>query len=534
MRRAKWLAMVVVTALAAQALGAADESLDMAALVPADAKVLVETVDAAGLRTMLLDSAFWAALEKTEAFRKYEASERHREMEARLEALLADLQMTREEALRTYLGGRSAVVLLPGDEKPRGVLLTEATNAMAQRLVDATGAVEVGRHNGVAVWEARRENRADRMALVSGVLVISGAEGDALERVLDAAAGATASLGNEGHFAKAAGDLPPGWRVRAYAAETKERGLPGAAALYPRDGGHLHAEWRIVNNSSDLGPNTPVLLESPSVLPAATVAAVATALHPKAIWQEVQARAAPDSDGEQRLRRAEMGIRGWFPGQTMDSITAGLGPEAAVALVKGPPHGAPGLLALVRLTESGRPVAQAFKDGLAAKAMVLAAFAEQREGAPKIEVREETYGPTAILAVRAPVLLEKWLGEAAQDVALTVAVTDRWLVAGTTTACVKEALDAMAGSGANLATVMREAGDAAPQTPVTRWGVARPAEGSDILLDWAERLAGRARLDQAEKTVDLAEVLRLVDRLTWERADEPALIRGRADLEAAE
>jgi len=105
-------------------------------------------------------------------------------------------------------------------------------------------------------------------------------------------------------------------------------------------------------------------------------------------------------------------------------------------------------------------------------------------------------------------------------------VTDTWLVAGTTTASVKKSLDAMSGGGESLAAEMQEAGDPVPSEPVTRWGVLRPAQGADVLLDWAERLAGRERIEQAKKMINLAEVMRLVERFTWQRTDEPTVIRG--------
>jgi len=529
MRCARWL--VAAAAVAVLTAGVRADSREMASLVPADAKVIVETVNAAELRTMLLDSKFWAALEKTEAFRQHEASERHREMESRLERLLADLKMTKEEALQTYLGGRSALVLLAGNDRRQAVLLTEATNAMAQRLADATGGVEAKRYRDVAVWEVRRENRVDRMAFAGGVLVVSGAEGDALERVLDAMMGG-AVLGTEGHFARAAADLPPGWRVRAYAAETKPRGGAGAVAMYPESNGRLHFEWRLVSGEGDVGPNEPTALESPKILPAETLAAVATAFRPKALWEMAKAKAAESEKGPEWIRRAEMGIRGWFPGQSMDAITSGLGPEAAIAITKSESDKTPALLGLVRLTESGRTVAQAFKDGLAAKAMLLAAFTEEREGAPKIDVQEEAYGGVSILVIKAPGFLKKVLGDAADNIAISVAVTDTWLVAGTSTASVKKSLDAMAGGGESLASTMQKAGDPAPAEPVTRWGVLRPADGVDVILDWAERLAGRERIEQAKKMINLAEVMRLIERFSWQRTDEPTVIRGRADVQA--
>ncbi|MGB2755847.1 MAG: hypothetical protein WBE00_12185, partial [Phycisphaerae bacterium] len=208
--------------------------------------------------------------------------------------------------------------------------------------------------------------------------------------------------------------------------------------------------------------------------------------------------------------------------------------EAAIAITKSESDKAPALLGLVRLTASGRAVAQAFKDGLAAKAMILAAFTEKREGAPKIDVQEEPYGGASILVIKAPGFLKNVLGDAADNIAISVAVTDTWLVAGTTTASVKKSLDAMAGGGESLAAEMQKAGDPVPSEPVTRWGVLRPAQGADVLLDWAERLAGRERIEQAKKMINLAEVMRLVERFTWQRTDETTVIRGRADVQAIE
>jgi len=109
-------ARLVVTslALALAASGArADDGLEMADLVPAQAVGLVEVVNAAGLRQDLLESPFWEALQKTEAAQQWRAGERYAQAQQRIEELLKRLDMTESEALRTYLGGRCALVLLP-------------------------------------------------------------------------------------------------------------------------------------------------------------------------------------------------------------------------------------------------------------------------------------------------------------------------------------------------------------------------------------------------------------------------------------
>ena len=182
----------------------AAETVEMGNLVPADAKVLIEMVDAAGLRQTLLESKFWAALEETEAFHRWRASERYAEAQKRVALLLAELKMDRDQALKTYLGGRSALVLLPsGQKKPYGVILTEATNEMAEKLVKAVGGQEVTRYRDVATWEVVKEKRVDRMAFAGGVLMISGTRADELEQVLDVVVGGSGSLGAGGDFRQA-------------------------------------------------------------------------------------------------------------------------------------------------------------------------------------------------------------------------------------------------------------------------------------------------------------------------------------------
>ncbi|HUU89855.1 MAG TPA: hypothetical protein VM238_01455 [Phycisphaerae bacterium] len=527
-----------ITLLAALASSVAAESLEMANLAPADAKVLVEMVDAAGLRQMLLESKFWAALEETEAFCRWRASEHYAEAEKRIDLLLAELEMDRETALKTYLGGRSALVLLPsGEKKPYGVFLTETTNEMAEKLAEAVGGQKVGRHRDVAIWEVVKDNRVDRMAWAGGVLMISGTRGDELEQVLDVVAGNGASLGAQGEFHQATEGLPRGWRTRVYAAEARPRRSPGAVAMYPESDSRVHFEWRIVGGSEDISLNRPTVLTGPKSLPDTAVAAVASAFHPGAIWEKVQAKVADAADGPEKIRKAEMFIRGWFPGHSMASITGGFGPEAAAALVKGDAGGAPGLVGLVRLKPSGVPVAHAFKNGLAAKAMILGALSQNQQDPEKrvnLNVREEAYGDASLLIIEAPQVLEKVLGNWANDIGLTVAVTNDWLILGTTPAGVKKTIDTASGNGASLAADLTQAGEKVPVEPVTRWGVIRPASGADIVLAWAEKLAGKERVEKAKKAVNLAELMKLVKRMIWQRTDEPEVIRGTADIQAIE
>jgi len=536
----KTLRMLVPVLVLLGSATAAFATAEMATFAPSDSKAFIETVDGAGLRQMLLESKFWAALEGTQAFKDWRASQKCAEMEERIERLLAGLQMPRDEAIRTYFGGRSAVALLPSadEKKPDGVLITEATNAMAQRLTKALGAMEIKRYRDVAIWEIRKDNRTDRMAFAGGIVAVTGASDDALERMVDVMVGGGSSLGAQGDFVKAVEGLPSGWRARAYAARAKPHEGPGAVAMYPQEKGHVHFEWRLVGGSGDISMTRPAVLTAPAALPDRSVAAIASVFYPRAVWDHVKTKCAAEGDaGAQKVQRAEMFVRGFFPGQTMDSITGAFGPEAAVSLVKGDSAGAPGLVGLVRIASGGRPVAQSFRDGLAAKAMLLAALANNKDqpgDRPRINVREEAYGATPILVVEAPAILQPILGDWAKDVALTVAVTDNWLVAGTSLSGIKATLDAARGNGASLAAAMKQAGDPAPAEPVTRWGVIQPASGADICLALAERLAGKQRVDQAKKMLNLAELLKLVKRLTWQRTDEPTVVRGRADLQAVE
>ena len=537
MRTARTL-MTAIALLGALTACARAESVEMADLAPANAKILIEMVDAAGLRQMLLESKFWAALEETEAFGRWRTSERYAEAQKRIDLLLAELDMSRAEALETYLGGRSALVLLPsGEKKPYGVFLTETTNEMAEKLAAAVGGQKVDRHQGVAIWEVVKDNRVDRMAWADGVLLISGTRGDELEQVLDVVAGNGPSLGAQGEFRQATKGLRPGWRTRVYAAEAKPRRSPGALAMYPEGDSRVHFEWQIVGGPDDISLTHPTVLTGPQSLPETAVAAVATAFYPKAIWEKAQAKVADQPDGLEKIGKAEMFIRGWFPGHSMASITDGFGPEAAAALVKGDAGGAPGLVGMVRLTSTGGPVAQAFKNGLAAKAMILGALSQNQQDPEKrvnLTVREEAYGDASLLIIEAPQVLEKVLGDWAKDIGLTVAVTNDWLILGTTPAGVKKTIDAASGNGASLAADLTQAGEEMPAEPATRWGVIRPASGADIVLAWAEKLAGKERVEKAKKAVNLAELMKLVTRMIWQRTDEPEVIRGTADIQAIE
>jgi len=216
----------------------------------------------------------------------------------------------------------------------------------------------------------------------------------------------------------------------------------------------------------------------------------------------------------------------------MEGVLAAFGPEAAAAVLKGESGGAPGLLGMVKLTAGGGPVAKAFKDGLASKAMLLAALSQNNEKGPKLNVREEAYGQAQLLIVEAPEALEKLLGEWAKDIGLTVAVTDQWLIVGTTPAGVKATLDVAAGKGNSLAAGLAKDGEMVPTAKVTRWGVIAPASGADIVLSIAEKLAGKERVDQARKATNLAELLKLVKYFLWQRTDAADVVSGTADIQA--
>ncbi|MCX5669889.1 MAG: hypothetical protein NTU94_01015 [Planctomycetota bacterium] len=532
------LLRIVVPALVllgmAGALGAA--TLEMANFAPKDAQAVIETDNAAGLRQTLLDSRFWKALEQTEGFKEWRASQRYAEMQQRLEQFLANLEMSREQALKAYLGGRGAVVLLPsGDvKKPWGVILTECTFDNAKRLVDASGAQEATKYRGVTIYEVQKENRLDRMAFVrqegqAAVFAATSADGDALERVLDAITASAPSLGIEGHFKEAVDKLPAGWRIRAFAAEVPPRKSPGAVAMYP-SASAMHFEWRIVSGQGDISMTAPVVLTAPAALPPTAVAAFASSFHPAAIWKVVKAKAAEQGEAAlEKLRRGEMFVRGWFPGQTTDQIVGAFGPEAAMALLKGDGGGPPAILSMTRIADNGA-AANSFKNGLAAKAMLLSALSEQNTNTPKLNVHEETHKGVNLLIIEAPGVLEKMAGDWAKDIALTVAVTDKWLIVGTTPAGVKATIDAASG-GPSLAA---DAKDAVPKEAATRWGIVQPASGADIVLSIVEKFAGKATVDQARKLTNLAEVMKLVKRFVWTRVDEPTVIRGQADVQAIE
>jgi len=516
----------------AGALGAA--TVEMANLAPADAKAIVETVDAAKLRQTLLESKFWAALQETEGSIEWRASERYAQMQQRLDQFLGNLKMSKEEALTTYLSGRTGVILLDsGEKKPWGVIVTECTAKNAKLLIDASGGVEEAtKHGDVTIYAVQKENRVDRLAAAGGVFLATSATGDALERVLDVIAGSAPSLAADEGYKAAVANLPESWRIRAYAAKTPPHKNPGAVAMYVEGTSRLHFEWRIVGDQADLAAiNAPVPLTAPSVLPAKAVAAVASSFHPAAIWEVVKAKVAEQGDAAvEKLRRAEMFVRGWFPGQTMEQITAGFGPEGALALLKGDGDAAPSILGMARLADDGT-AAKSFRNGLAAKAMLLAALSDQNPNTPKLNVREEVYGNAQLLIIEAPGVLEKIAGDWAKDIALTVAVTDEWLIVGTAPAGVKAAIDTAAGNAPSLADDQK---DVLPKGKATRWGVVQPARGADILLSMIEKFAGKATVDQARKATNLAEVMKLVKRFVWTRVDEPNVIRGEADVQATD
>ena len=541
------LAVLMGMAAGAAVAAAAEAPAPMPALAPADAKALVEVRNAAALRESLLGGRFWALLEGTQAAIARRSTDQYRQAEERLEKLLARLGMTRREAMRAYFGGASALVVLPGaGERPPGVLLTETTKDLAVRLVEASGGAEAGRHRDVTLWEVRGEERTSRLAYAGGVLLATESEGDALEHVLDTVVGGGASLQADGRFAAATAGLPPDWRVRAYAADTKPHGGPGAATFYPWDEGRVRAEWQmLVPADAPLGAalaaaNEPVRLTGPAILPAGAVAAVATALHPPAIWDLAKAKAAAEENGPTRLRRAEMMIRAWFPGESLEAILGAFGPEAAMALV--PPEGGaakegaaagapPALVAMVRIRQGGDGAALAFKKGLEAKALLLAALADDTQ--PRLDVRNESYGDVSLLIIEAPeALTNNVLGDLGRGSALTVAIHEGWLIAGTAPGAVKAVLAAASGRGAGgLAAALADSGAAPPAGPVTRWGAVRPVGGADLILRVAEQLAGREKLEEADRLVNLAELMDLVKQGAWQRTDGPGAIRGSADLQ---
>jgi hypothetical protein len=301
----------------------------------------------------------------------------------------------------------------------------------------------------------------------------------------------------------------------------------------------MHFEWRIVSGQGDISMTAPVDLTAPSVLPDTAVAAVASSFHPAAIWNTVKAKAAEQGEAAlEKLRRGEMFVRGWFPGQTTDQIVGAFGPEAAMALLKGDGGGPPAILSMTRIADNGA-AANSFKNGLAAKAMLLSALSEQNTNTPKLNVREEAHKgvngiPVNLLIIEAPGVLEKIAGDWAKDIALTVAVTDKWLIVGTTPAGVKATIDTAADGKGSLAASLTAAGEKIPTTPATRWGIVQPASGADIVLSIVEKFAGKATVDQVKKLTNLAEVMKLVKRFVWTRVDEPTVIRGQADVQAIE
>ncbi len=518
-------------ALAALSCGvAAGEPREMATLAPADAHALIEVRNGAGLRAMLLESPFWRALQVTEAYGRHLGSARHRESEARIDALLERLDMTEDEALRTYLGSRSALVITEPGKPPMGVLLTETSKADAVKLVETLGAREAGTYRDVPTWEVWKEDRVDRLAVAGDLLLVSGSDSDALERVLDVVAGEAPSLADQNAFGEAVGDLPTGWRVRAWTVEGQPYGAPAAGALYPDRDGRLYAEWRLTGAPVEPIVNAPVALRSPGLLPPNTVVAVATALHAEDGWTVAKDRAAAVPEmprAKKGVRWIEGAVRLWFPEQSVEEVAAAFGPEAGLALLRNPEEGPPTLVGMVALREGGRPVADAFRSSLRRKAMGLALLTEGHPDAPKLDVYEEAVGQARMLVVEGSgVLLKKALGDWADEVALTVAVTDEWLIVGTAPSGVRAILERAEG------LVVASALGPAPVDAVTRWGYVAPSEGSDTVLKLASRMAGRDQLEKADRMLNLAELMTLVQGLTWARTDGAGVVRGRAEVQA--
>lgn len=527
MMTARTMLMGLAGAVMLAAAGVAAQVPEMADLAPSDAHALVEVRDGADLRAVLLESRFWRALEMTEAFGRHRGSERHRRSEARIAELLDRLAMAEDEALRTYLGGRAALVILEPGKPPAGVLITETPEEDAVRLAEAVGAREAGHYGGVPLWEVYKENRVDRLAVAGDLLLVSGSESDALERVLDVVVGDATSLAEEGLFAAAVGDLPAGWRVRAWSVEAKPYGQPAAAALYPGEYGLLRMEWRLTGAPPEPMVSEPVLLQTPALLPPNTVVALATAFHAEAGWAVARDRADELPQAQKGVRWIEKAVRFWFPDQSVESVAAAFGPEAALALLRNPEEGPPTLVGMVAIRDGGRPVADAFRSGLRQKAMGLALLTEGHEDAPKIDVYEEVVGEGRMLVVEGSgVLLRKAAGDWADEMALTVGVTDEWLIVGTAPAAVRTILERAA------APVLVEGIGGAPLEPVTRWGYLAPSEGSDTVLKLATRMAGREQIEKADKMINLAEIMTLVQRMSWVRMDAPGMVRGRAEIQA--
>jgi hypothetical protein len=527
-------AVVLMTAVATVAAAATGE---MTSYVPNDAKGVVETVNAAGLRADLLDSAFWAGLEQTPGFKEWRASEKYKEMRDRLDKFLANLDMPQDEAVKAYLGGRTVVAMLPaGGDKPRGVILTETTTENANKLIKACGGVEEKKYRDVPIYQVVCENKTDRMAYTDGLLIVSDSSGDQIEKVLDVKLGSAPALAADGNFIKATAPdgLAAGWRVRAYGAQVPPRKGPGAATLYPKGNGRVHFEWQLVGGESLFALSAPVDMQAPKILPSNAVAAVSTAAHLTELWDFAKTKVAGQSaKAQQKLLQFEMFWRGMFPGQTMDAITAAFGPEAAAAILKGEGEGAaPGAIVAIRLAQSGKTMADNFRQGLAAKAMLVASLTANNPDAPQITVTEEAYGDAQLLVVEAPKLLDKFFGDWAKDAAITVAVTNDWLIVGTTPSGVKRTLDTIAGKAKSLGAALTEAGETVPTKPATRWGVILPQGVSDILIGWAEKLAGKQGAEKIKKMTNLAEAMKLLKYVGFLRTDTEAAIQGQADIQA--
>jgi hypothetical protein len=201
--------------------------------------------------------------------------------------------------------------------------------------------------------------------------------------------------------------------------------------------------------------------------------------------------------------------------------------------VKGDGTGsAPGAIVAIRLAENGKAMADTFKTGLAAKAMLIGSLTANNPDAPQVTVTEEAYGDAQLLVIEAPKFMDKFLGDWAKGAAITVAVTNDWLIVGTTPSGVKRTLDTIAGKAKSLGAVLTEAGETVPTKPATRWGVILPQGASDILVGWAEKLAGKQGAEKIKKMTDLAEAMKLLKYVGFLRTDTETAIHGQADVQA--
>ncbi len=501
---------------------------DLAEIVPADAVVFAEAIDLAGLRQDVLGSAFWRHLRDTAAFARREASEKGQARRARFDDLLVALDMNAGEAMAAYFGGRAALVVLAG-EGEHGVVITEVAEDAAQRLAEAVGAAPISPYRGARLWEVADERKVDRMAWTDGLLLVGKAASPALDRVLDTLAGAGPALASEAAFAEAVGELPAGWRVRAWTTDAKPYGLPGAAALYKAPGGTLRLLWQ--SDRGDAPAPPAVNLLTPAWLPPEALAAAAVAVDGQALWQQFLARAGATEGGEVRIRKVERLLQAFFPGYRVADVAAAFGPEAAVALTPGVGDGRPALVAVVALREGGRPVAEAFRSGLVAKAMLLGALTAEKEGGPVIDVAQETVAGCPVTTIRGS--LEKLPGPLAvwaAESGITMGVTDGALVVGTSPESVRAAVAAAVEGTGGLAAALASESVVVPNLPAAGWGVLEPARGADAILALAGRFIEHGPLEASDKLLDLSEVLRLVERITWRRTDGPVYMRGEAEI----